>query len=366
MARVEPPSGGGSSGWLQAGDLQLSLGDWALSQASHALWKKQFENLRLWKNSKDLSYRFGAAHRLLKTVQSKRFWGFPSTRGVSGLTSLARAVALQLRYKVWLQSFCFLFTFLQIVWISLINVLEQVWITWYCSYPVPLRPQRREVLERPLVQAHPEFGSQNVSFKRRGCQHSPVRPLRPLQRREIPHQPQAAPTHFPAVGSSVFERSRQDWQEIETRWKETEIHYISSGSKSPKLSKPPLASEKGGGAVAYRVLVIVQSKLCIWNDVDVLDVLVRNCKLIGELGDLAQAKMRPHIRLSQVVGDSGDPENQREPEGSERDLFKTSERVWIPTNVYILLHCFHIAFVCISCLQHLCNCQRTELVLVVA
>jgi len=43
-------------------------------------------------------------------------------------------------------------------------------------------PQRREVLERPLVQAHPE-------------------PLRPLQRREIPHQPQAAPTHFPAVQS---------------------------------------------------------------------------------------------------------------------------------------------------------------------
>ena len=149
-----------------------------------------------------------------------------------------------------------------------------------------------------------------------------MRPLRPLQRREIPHQPQAAPTHFPAVGSSVFERSRQDWQEIEsseTRWNETEIHYISSGSKSPKLSKPPLASEKGGGAVTYSVLVIVQSKL--W-----CGCVVRNCKLIGELGDLAQAKMRPHIRLSQVVGDSGDAENQiREPEGSERDLFKTSE-----------------------------------------
>lgn len=247
--------------------------------------------------------------------------------------------------------------FSSLVWISLTNVLEQVWITWYCSYPVPLRPQRREVLERPLVQAHPEFGSQNVSFKRRGCQHSPVRPLRPLQRREIPHQPQAAPTHFPAVGSSVFERSRQDWQEIETRWNETEIHYISSGSKSPKLSKPPLASEKGGGAVAYSVLVIVQSKLCIWKYVD---VLVKNCKLICELGDLAQAKMRPHIRLSQVVGDSGDPENQREPEGSERDLFKTSERVWIPTNVYILLHCFHIAFVCISCFCNTCAFAKEQ------
>ena len=68
---------------------------------SHALWKKQFGNLRHWKNSKDLSYRFGAAHRLLKTVQSKRFWGFPSTRGISALTSLARAaVALQLCYKL--------------------------------------------------------------------------------------------------------------------------------------------------------------------------------------------------------------------------------------------------------------------------
>ena len=59
-----------------------------------------------------------------------------------------------------------------------------------------------------------------------------------------------------------------------------------------------------------------------------MDVLVKDCKLISELGDLAQAKMRPHIRLSQVVGDSGDPENQtREPEGSARDLFKTQESV---------------------------------------
>lgn len=361
MARVEPPSGGGSSGWLQAGDLQLSLGDWALSQASHALERNNsgiwdFERIRkIWV--------IGLAQRI---VCWKRFKASASEASQAPEASQAsQAWHEQLPYSCVTKCDCKVFVFcshffnfdLQIVWISLINVLEQVWITWYCLYPVPLRPQRREVLERPLVQAHPEFGSQNVSFKRRGCQHSPVRPLRPLQRREIPHQPQAAPTHFPAVGSSVFERSRQDWQEIETRWNETEIHYISSGSKSPKLSKPPLASEKGGGAVAYSVLVIVQSKLCIWKYVD---VLVRNCKLICELGDLAQAKMRPHIRLSQVVGDSGDPENQREPEGSERDLFKTSERVWIPTNVYILLHCFHIAFVCISCFCNTCAIAKEQ------
>ena len=187
-----------------------------------------------------------------KTVQSKRFWGFPSTGGVSGLASLASwaAVALQLPYKMWFQSFCSrVFNFdSQTVWLSLINALEQVWITWYCSHPAPLRPQRREVLERPLVQAHPEFGSQNVSFER-GCQHSsPMRSLRPLQRREIPQsQPQAAPIHFAAVGSSVFQHSRQDGQAIETRWNElrfTTFHQVQSHPSYP--SHPSSARKEAG------------------------------------------------------------------------------------------------------------------------